>query len=548
MMDTAAIESSHEVVGVQLAGSINTEFAVAHIETSFRAPCGRRLVSSISGTIARSVGGVTGCPGFVPTMIACGVLSGCISVLCPHSSQNPDKDVQYHVFAACVGEHFPWKVDLDTMMTISEAVCLTAVAFTLPSVRRVLRDGHLEQLGADRLAVVSQLPSVLFAPQGLVESSVGLVQSLSSEAMHAQVEHAVPDAVLREGLLGEGLIGAVSSRASERATAALTNATPGCVSVLRRGCIRVSVNIGLLAYMCFVCVWPGFGLWLEISIRIGDHTVETLRHGLDPGQWLWCACQTMRMPIIVIVLPLAIFWLMTLLAAANAATREVVALTLIAKTTDLTSEAWKDVEAKAAHVVAKILPTLAAGWNDGIIAMCVIFWALAFKTVATLLLRHVVHGDYSTNWAVGMALGATAAIAAPALVLWTCAGITTQCGTFLHVLNEKRVELLSDEAHVKIAKVEAILHNFNAKQGAGFMVFGTVVSQQSLRKQLGALLGLSVTAMTTIMATTQQAEEGQGNHMCSASKEQVSIVRAVFANESCIYNQTISEILQRAQN
>eukprot|EP01043_Picozoa_sp_COSAG02_P014822 COSAG02_NODE_617_length_19476_cov_158.404913_15_plen_535_part_00 len=534
------MESRHEV-GVQLAGSINSTVADSRIETSIA-----RCMSIISEFIARLVGAVIGCPGLVPGIIMCGVTVLCIGVSCPnvdkaqqHLGQGDEQDHIWNTtMSVCVGNSY--KPDLRLMSNFAGAIFFPGIVFTLPSVRRVMRDGYLEQLGADQLKVVSQLPSVLFAP-------------VSSDAMHAQIEHAVPNARFSRGFSRgsregsrERLLG-MTPTTSETATVASTSATLRTVANL------CGVCISWLAYMCFVCVLPVSGLCLEISIRIGDNTKDTLRDGLHLDQYPWVANQAMQMPVFVTAVPLAIFWLMTLLTAASFVTREVVSLTRIVKTADLASESWTVVEKKAARVATELLPTLANGWEDAIVATCITCWAVAFRTVANILRNvHSTSNCGTECWkdskVLGHVIGATAAAATPALVLWKCAGITTYCGKLLRVLNEKRAELLSDDAHVKIEKVEAILQNSNSKQGAGFMVFGTVVNQQFLRKQLFKLATLSLTGMTTFLATTQQETQQEGNHRCSASKEQASIVRAVFANESCIYDQTIAEILQGAQH
>ncbi len=134
--------------------------------------------------------------------------------------------------------------------------------------------------------------------------------------------------------------------------------------------------------------------------------------------------------------------------------------------------------------------------------------------------------------------------------------VSTQCRDLRDALNKARASDFSQTKHDRIVIIETALANANHGQGLGFTIMGTVVDK-SLLSQLAAKICAGVAAVTPLIVTLSTVNNGRGRDRgfvssaepCAVATAESACIKACMApallEKSCIYNDTLAEILDR---
>ncbi len=193
-----------------------------------------------------------------------------------------------------------------------------------------------------------------------------------------------------------------------------------------------------------------------------------------------------------------------------------------------------DVVPAAIDLVQRALPKLSSGFGDGVVVVFVALWVGSLGAFAGFL----------NTGHVGLLFATAFNSMLPVLLALDVASASSACDHIRSTLNDKRAEAMTVEADAKIQVVERLLSNANRGQGLGFVAGGRVIDRTTLQNIAAGVAG-TLGAILPIILALQPKHITDGTDTCELTATQIATVKAamVGANESCIFNQTISGTL-----
>jgi hypothetical protein len=217
------------------------------------------------------------------------------------------------------------------------------------------------------------------------------------------------------------------------------------------------------------------------------------------------------------LVPLTLAWYLTLKLAAALGAGAVARVRAAVSRCDPSSPEWhEEVHAPTQVLVTTTFPALsrclaggaaAVAWCCWVNAISQFAWALGSLSVKSAL--------YDT--ALPCFLLSLLCVSIPMLVLYDLADASSDCDQLIADLNHKRVTHPSDEAHMKIQKLEVMLDRLNKKQGLGFVVGGIVLDKATFSSWMIKLSGLAVTGVGSLLALQEPKEDTVGTCELSES-------------------------------
>jgi hypothetical protein len=261
---------------------------------------------------------------------------------------------------------------------------------------------------------------------------------------------------------------------------------------------------------------------------------------------MWTISETVYF---IVTVPLAIAWILTLKISAALVIFRVHTIQQGVRCFRVSSSEWHEcVEQEVSALATVVLPLLSERWAGGAMAVVILCWCTAFANFLTGLnsstnsaLQGFNGGMDSEMASYGSAFGYACI---PAIVLWDMASATSEVQLLVESLAMKRAAEPDDTTHLAIQKLELILGRINGGQGAGFVLFGVVISKGFLYLSLFKGAALFSTGSTTLYALRDSNRHADGSNSCNITPDQQKTIDDMlksFANDACtigIINET----------
>ena len=202
------------------------------------------------------------------------------------------------------------------------------------------------------------------------------------------------------------------------------------------------------------------------------------------------------------------------------------------------TEDWEQqVVVATRELINTVLYNLSQAFGNFVVTICLFCWAMA--------LYHLCYGlaareEAGYAWVTSFVL-CFFFVCAPLFVFYDLAMGGTECDKLVAALNDKRIAEPTDVNHQNILKLEVMIKQLFKGQGLGFTVYGIVLDTKYFSNLFVKLFGVAVTAMGTLLALAR--DSSNSHEQCAPTALQIKIVQDLFANNTCIYNMTIKELL-----
>ena len=188
-------------------------------------------------------------------------------------------------------------------------------------------------------------------------------------------------------------------------------------------------------------------------------------------------------------------------------------------------------------------------WGVGVGYVAVLSWVMSLARLANFMSdKRVADGGFALDGIFNL-LPCLAFGIAPFVIAFDVAQISSMCDQLLNSTNELRLSWPStmdaQKIHSMTFPLIVTLKSANHNQGLGFVIFSKVVDLKTLNfiiVSIGSVIG---GLLPLIFVLTSEASVKAEEHACTLTTSQIMTIQGAMmsGNESCKYNQTISEVL-----